>query len=643
VTLPDPHEASWAALCDRTLGTWHGAEAFPTQRTTSSVWRVRDSHGQDFVVKQHLTRTRHDREVHAYRHWTMPLDGHVPSLIAADDANLAVLLEAIPGTPADRARLDAAERAVVHHRAGALLRTLHGTPLGDLPPHAQEPAGHPADRLRQRFIHWRNLAGPQLTDDDIRLLDRAALPLADLGDLPVGVCHLDYQPHNRIVGNSPSTDLHVIDFEHTRPDITVRDLVRLEVRCWATRPPFREAFFDGYGRQLDDREVQALHACAAIDVLSSLVRGQATGNHSLVRHAHTTMGWLRDRHNGGGDRNSASARVLEQLHAPDATGRDLELLRTRSYRFSDNPIHYVIAEALEDRYRNGFMPSPRSLHFVRESLEQVRRDGTLPDIDPELLASCNFDPENELLRRASFTYRRYLPGPEPEMVVAVIGAPRSGTSHLVNLLASTGRFAYFTTASCWAWPTWNLHHQARTTLSGTSRATARSILSVDNKRTRIIPGLVMPGEAEDVYARVAPVYRHLGGHRYLITKAAEGDLDILRAASAAHLEHFQRRTLLTKSPFNSLRIPILESIWPGKVRYIHIIRDRMQAAESMRRNHFEFGFSTDADPAEHAWDHFVDAIRQAAPKDRLLTVTHENVSREPASTLAALLSWLGQE
>jgi hypothetical protein len=89
----------------------------------------------------------------------------------------------------------------------------------------------------------------------------------------------------------------------------------------------------------------------------------------------------------------------------------------------------------------------------------------------------------------------------PARIVVIVGAPRSGTSHLFNLLAATGSFAYFTTASCWAWPVRNLHQPGRRMFTTFSEST---VLTVDNKKTRIIPGLVMPGEAEDIWHRAMP-------------------------------------------------------------------------------------------------------------------------------------------
>ena len=57
-----------------------------------AVLRVRDARSQEFVVKQHGTRSKHDREVHAYRHWTAALGPSAPRLIAADSEAMTIVI-----------------------------------------------------------------------------------------------------------------------------------------------------------------------------------------------------------------------------------------------------------------------------------------------------------------------------------------------------------------------------------------------------------------------------------------------------------------------------------------------------------------------------------------------------------------------
>jgi hypothetical protein len=103
--------------------------------------------------------------------------------------------------------------------------------------------------------------------------------------------------------------------------------------------------------------------------------------------------------------------------------------------------------------------------------------------------------------------------PQPEQVVTIVGAPRSGTSHLFNLMAYSGEFAFMSSVSCWAWPAYGLRHSRRQLFS---RRPADEIFSCDSKTLRLDERLIVPSEAEDVLQRSLPVYTHLRGHTYLM-------------------------------------------------------------------------------------------------------------------------------
>ena len=322
--------------------------------------------------------------------------------------------------------------------------------------------------------------------------------------------------------------------------------------------------------------------------------------------------------------------ITGQLHEPDPIHRDVALFRMRLYRFSDDLRHYVLAEALEERLLAGHRLLPVTLAHVRQSLAAIRVHGQPAPYDPRIADAEQIGVEDGLASRAPYAWHEVPPADKPGAVVVIVGSPRSGTSHLCNLLAHSRQFSYLTTTTCWTWPVYNLTHPGRRLFT----ALGDAVLAVDNKRTRIIPGLVMPGEAEDVWARAIPVYRHLAGHRYEITPAAPDRPGILLAAASAHLSYFGTRVLLAKTPFNSFRIPQIEALWGSSVRYIHIIRDQQETADSMRRNRFEFVHQGRPLPAEAAWSLFVDAVRDHAPADRLVTVTHRELMRNPGHVLA---------
>lgn len=329
----------------------------------------------------------------------------------------------------------------------------------------------------------------------------------------------------------------------------------------------------------------------------------------------------------------ASTDLSQQLKAPDRTGRDIALLRTRLYRFSSDQRWYVLAESLEENYLAGRHPKSATMTAVRSCLDKVRYDGSPTEFRDDLAATEDIDIDAGLDEREPCTWQHMATATPPRKVV-IVGAPRSGTSHLFNLLAATGRFAYFTTASCWTWPVRNLHQPGRQLFT----VLTDLVLTVDNKRTRVIPGLVMPGEAEDIWHRAMPIYRHIRGHRYDINPEPEpGDPRILHAAAHAHLAHFNRAMLLVKSPFNSFRIPLIEQHWGTAARYIHIVRDQHEAADSMRRNHFEFSTGDRPLDSESAWSLFVNAVRDNAPADRTLVVRHDELLRNAQRVTRSLL------
>jgi hypothetical protein len=96
--------------------------------------------------------------------------------------------------------------------------------------------------------------------------------------------------------------------------------------------------------------------------------------------------------------------------------------------------------------------------------------------------------------------------------------------------------------------------------------------------------------------------------------------------------------LLAKSPFNSFRIPQIEQLWGDTVSYIHIVRDQREAADSMRRNHFEFTAEGHPLSAEQAWSRFVASVLHYAPADRTRTIRHAQLLNNPEQAVASILT-----
>ncbi|MFC9329200.1 sulfotransferase [Kitasatospora sp. NPDC057015] len=325
----------------------------------------------------------------------------------------------------------------------------------------------------------------------------------------------------------------------------------------------------------------------------------------------------------------------EQLSTPHPDGATIALYRTRAYRFTSDVRHYVLAETLEERYAQGARPAPVTMAFLEATLDQIRSTGELLAFDPQVAANEGLDMQQELDARTPHAPRP-MPEHSPQLTVFIVGAPRSGTSHMYNCLAHTGQYAYFTIASCWAWPVRNLTHPARRSFE----TMGKQILTVDNKNTRLIPGLVMPYEAEDLYARAIPTYEHLGGHTYNLTPARTTDVPLLAANMQAHCRHFDRSTFLTKSPFNSLRIPQLDAATGHRALFLNITRDQAATADSMRRNHFRFHHAGTPLAEESAWELFTNAIARDAPPSRTVTVQHSDLLTDEHTQLARIRQWI---
>jgi Ser/Thr protein kinase RdoA (MazF antagonist) len=246
-----------------------------------AVVRVSDARSQEWVVKQHGTQAKHDREVHAYRHWTAALGPSAPRLIAADSATMTIVITTMPGQPRSGDLT-----AAIHHQAGALLRRFHDTePARELPWFP----GWLDDRVR----HWTSQARTLLSAEDATVVDSHLTALRMTG-VPRGVpCHLDFQPRNWLLDKSGN--LALIDFEHARTDLPARDFVRLWFRVWPSRPDLHDAFFDGYGRLLTDAEDELVWHLGALDALTALARGRQTGERALTTSGHATLRQLRER------------------------------------------------------------------------------------------------------------------------------------------------------------------------------------------------------------------------------------------------------------------------------------------------------------------------------------------------------------
>jgi Ser/Thr protein kinase RdoA (MazF antagonist) len=219
--------------------------------------------GTRAVVKQHREPGHHAAEVDAYG-WLVPaIADRAPALLASDpDSRVVVLshLDGVAAPPHDPA---------VHRSGGELLRRLHA---------AADPVpgdGWLDDRV-DRLERWIAEAAPGLLDDDDVAWARATIaPVRDMPAPPLVPCHGDWQPRNWLWDGSRTL---AFDFERAAPAWWIKDVERMWHREWVDRPELRDAFFDGYGRAPDERELAAIEALAALAHVSTIVWATEVGD-----------------------------------------------------------------------------------------------------------------------------------------------------------------------------------------------------------------------------------------------------------------------------------------------------------------------------------------------------------------------------
>lgn len=190
--------------------------------TTQRVIEVEDSSGTHWFAKQVDRPSAWRSEVRALRTWAPALGTHAPTLRAADSALRSLLTRALPGRP------PTIDDATVGHRAGALLRRLHGCQ----PPRTRARLRSlPAVRHLERMLALHH---DLFTSQEVTYVRSQTARLPQVDPAEVVPCHGDYYVHNWLVDASGT--VRMIDFGAARWDVPVEDLVELSFRGWWQRP-----------------------------------------------------------------------------------------------------------------------------------------------------------------------------------------------------------------------------------------------------------------------------------------------------------------------------------------------------------------------------------------------------------------------
>ncbi len=235
-------------------------------------------------LKQHPSPRTYAQEGRALRSWATCFD-RAPQLLSSNRQLRSLLISSVAGSPHGEVSPDCADRAELHRDAGRQLSRLHALPFRDTDTLSY------ADAMVRRVDSWSDRGADIVTAPDRERVQAAVAENRDFfRDARRVPCHLDYDERNWLV--APGSSTGVIDFEHSRPDHWIADLVRLETGDWATGgESLKRAFFEGYGRSLTSDDQRRLDVLSAVWSLATVVwsvergdsRFEALGRRGLER------------------------------------------------------------------------------------------------------------------------------------------------------------------------------------------------------------------------------------------------------------------------------------------------------------------------------------------------------------------------
>jgi len=261
-------------LGDHSIGGLPPATA-RREGTSQRVVEVVDSGGMRWFAKQVADPRSWHAEVHAYRQWVPALGTRAPTLRAAAPGLRTLLMSAVPG----QAPLRTDARA--HREAGVLLRRLHES----RPARTQQPS----DRGRTVVLLDGLLARRSglFTPVEVAFVGSQANRINDLPLDKKVPCHGDYKWHNWLV-DSVNT-LRVIDFGESRWAIAAFDFSKLFFGVWWRRPDLAAAFFEGYGRQLTEHELEFVRLRMATYAVQEVAFGHDRGTPQHEDHGRSRL------------------------------------------------------------------------------------------------------------------------------------------------------------------------------------------------------------------------------------------------------------------------------------------------------------------------------------------------------------------
>jgi hypothetical protein len=242
---------------------------------------VNQSNGVRLFLKQFKSSDKFMREVNAYESWLSGFDAYVPRLFAVDRPQMRFLISDV-GDCCSWEVLSLQQQERVQFCAGKFLRKFHEIEFEDKD---EIPIGvavlSRARAIQERFFKLRSIGaldawgGPR-GEEVTRVVSSIEEILPLLNRCKRVLCHRDFWKRNWIwqmseKEASEAINFHVIDFEHARPDLFVFDMMKNWSDCWLSSACLESAFWNGYGRRMDDNERLLLYRCVALHALQTVL------------------------------------------------------------------------------------------------------------------------------------------------------------------------------------------------------------------------------------------------------------------------------------------------------------------------------------------------------------------------------------
>ncbi len=252
----------------------------------SIIWQITDPDGGRFWLKRHdlpglpgkhTAPLLYERELNALENW-IPLLGEPTwwrssELVAKSDELTAMILTNVEGGLLDETGVSPAESSEMFILAGRFARMLHDV---DLPSHDR------GDSV-EYYAAWGECSLAEADDivgvETIKWVREVYDNGSEFTDVRFVCTHMDYSPRNWLIDRrEEGIRFGIIDWERARIEHWLQDAVRMEFDHWYREPHLKDAFFDGYGRQLTELEERQLLLMKLVNSVGSVTWASAYGD-----------------------------------------------------------------------------------------------------------------------------------------------------------------------------------------------------------------------------------------------------------------------------------------------------------------------------------------------------------------------------